>query len=268
MMTLVYVILALLVLWLIALVPKLPRRPLGRLADFDYAHRGLWNKERPENSLAAFKAAVDHGFGIELDVHLTKDDQLVVFHDDTLKRMCGDDRRVENLTLAELRQFRLNGTEHGIPTFSEVLKTVQGRTPLLIEIKMDKRLDDLCSHVNDAMTAYGHADMWMMESFHPLAVKWFRKNAPQVIRGQLAYGLRTRKKRRALDYFVASLLSIVLSRPDFVAYCAADEPSLPMKWIRCLRPWLVAWTVRTQEQFTALHGKYDLQIFEGFIPKR
>ena len=142
-MILLYIVLILLLLWLVLILPPLRRRPLGRLADFHYAHRGLWNEDRPENSLPAFQAAVEHGFGMELDVHITKDDHLVVFHDDTLTRICGDDRRVENLTLAELRQLQLNGTACRIPTLDEVLEIVQGKTPLLIEVKPDKRLSPL-----------------------------------------------------------------------------------------------------------------------------
>lgn len=267
-MLFLYIILALWLLWLLLILPPPHRRSLGCLADFHYAHRGLWNEDRPENSLPAFHAAVEHGFGMELDVHITKDDHLVVFHDDTLTRICGDDRRVEDLTLAELRQLRLNSSDCLIPTLDEVLAIVQGQTPLLIEIKPDKRLPELCSLLCTAMQAYGHPDMWMIESFHPIAVKWFRQNAPSVIRGQLAYGLRTRKKKKPLDFVVASLLSIAVSRPDFVAYCADDEPSLPMRWLRLFRPTLVAWTVHSQQQFDTLSSRYCLQIFEGFIPKR
>ncbi len=265
----VLLILVLLAALYVALAcPHLPRRPLNKLAGWDYAHRGLWNAERPENSLAAFKAAVDAGYGMELDLHLTTDNVLVVFHDDTLDRMCGVSGRPENCSLAELRKLRLKGTEHGIPTFDEVLEVVNGKAPLIVELKADKRLDELCSHARARLQTYDGP--YCIESFHPLAVRWFRKNAPEVIRGQLAYGLHLNqkgKKIHMLDVFIASLIGNALGRPDFIAYDEASDQNLPMGLMRLLRPTLVAWTVRSPERMKQLRKTYDLQIFEGFLPK-
>ncbi len=248
--------------------PRLPRRSLGALAGRDYAHRGLWNAQRPENSLPAFQAAVAAGFGIELDVHLTRDDVLVVFHDDTLERMCGVSGRVEDRTLAELSQLRLGGSREGIPTLDQVLAAVDGQVPLIVEIKADKRLNELCRRTRERLRSYGGA--YCVESFHPLAVRWFRKNAPEVIRGQLAYGLGMKraqgKKNGALDFFLASLTGNVLGRPDFVAHDEVSGGDLPTRLARCMGAHLVAWTVRTPERMRALRKMYDLQIFEGFLP--
>lgn len=266
-MTILLILLLLALVWLLLAMPHMPRRPLGRLAEYDYAHRGLWNAERPENSMSAFKAAVEHGFGIELDVHLTRDGQLVVFHDNTLKRVCGCEGKISEMTLEELRACRLSGTDERIPTFEEALACVGGKTPLIVELKHGSRNVELCRKAYEALRRYGHADMWCIESFHPLCVSWFRKHAPAVIRGQLAYGLRTQQPRKPLDIIVASLIFNALSRPDFVAYRAADEPSLPMKWVRACRPSLAAWTVRSQQHMDALRGRYHMQIFEGFTPK-
>lgn len=264
------VLAALALLYVLLALPRLPRRALGKLAGHDYAHRGLWNSERPENSLPAFCAAVEAGFGIELDVHLTTDNVLVVFHDDTLDRMCGVSGRPENCSLAQLRQLRLNGTDETIPTFDEVLDVVGGRVPLIVEIKADKRLNELCAHTWQRLQAYDGP--FCVESFHPLAVRWFRKHAPQVIRGQLAYGLgfrrREGKKITVLDVFLASLMGNVFGRPDFIAYDEGSDQNLPMGLMRRLRPTLVAWTVRSPERMAQLRASYDLQIFEGFLPKR
>lgn len=268
MMAFIITLLALCALWLFLSAPRMPRRSLGRLGGFDYAHRGLWNDEKPENSMAAFRHAVENGFGIELDVHVTADHQLVVFHDNTLNRVCGTDGRVDDMTLADLRRCRLSGTDEQIPTFEEVLAAVDGRVPLIVELKHGKRNEELCRLAYETLTRYGHADMWCIESFHPLCVSWFRKHAPEVIRGQLAYGLRTVKKRKALDVIVSTLMFNVLSRPDFVAYRADDEPSIPMRWMRLCRPSFAAWTVRSQDRMDALRSKYHMQIFEGFVPKR
>lgn len=263
-------LLALIILFAIyvfLIFPNLPKRDIKHLQGYHYAHRGLWNNQLPENSMAAFRNAVDHGFGMELDVHLTKDDQLVIFHDDSLKRMCGVDKNLCDCTLAELQQYRLLGTEETLPTFDEFLAMVDGRVPLIIEIKPDKRIGELCRLVHARLQEY--AGPYCIESFHPLAVQWFRKNAPEIIRGQLAHGLYgyPAKKRTWLFRGLASLIQNVVGRPDFVAYEHSSDRNLPMALMRLLKPWLVCWTVHCQGDMDLLANRYDLQIFEGFIPK-
>lgn len=254
-------------LYVFLIAPRLPRRPLGRLAGWDYAHRGLWNDELPENSLPAFQNAIDHGFGMEMDVHLTADDKLVVFHDDTLQRMCGDPRRITDCTLAELRALRLKGKEQ-IPTFDAFLQLVNGQVPLIIEIKTCKRIDRLCDLVASRLDDY--TGDYCVESFDPRAVRWFRQHRPQVIRGQLAFGLvkPSKNPKTPINRFVASLAQNVMGRPDFIAFEAATDHSLPMRLARLFRPWLVAWTVRDAATMDRLRGRYDLQIFEGFVPEK
>ncbi|MBP3637386.1 MAG: glycerophosphodiester phosphodiesterase [Clostridia bacterium] len=255
-------------LYLFLIFPNMPKRDIKHLQGYDYAHRGLWNDQLPENSMAAFRNAVDHGFGMEMDVHLTKDDQLVIFHDDSLKRMCGVDKPICECTLAELQQYHLKGTEEGIPTFDEFLNMVDGRVPLIIEIKPDKRISELCQHVHARLQQY--QGPYCIESFHPLAVQWFRKNAPEIIRGQLANGLygAAPKDRTWLYRSLASLIQNVVGRPDFVAYEHTTDRNLPMILMRIIKPHLVCWTVRSQHDMDVVRRRYDLQIFEGFIPKR
>ena len=261
-------ILILFILYLFLIFPNLPKRDIKPLQGYDYAHRGLWNDQLPENSMAAFRNAAEHGFGMELDVHLTKDDQLVIFHDNDLKRMCGVDKPICECTLAELRQYRLKGTEEGIPTFDEFLTMIDGQVPLIIEIKPDKRINELCQRVHARLEAY-HGP-YCVESFHPLAVQWFRKNAPQIIRGQLANGLygAPAKERTWLGRALASLIQNVVGRPDFIAYEHSTDRNLAMAHMRILRPHLVCWTVRSQHDMDVLRHRYDLQIFEGFIPQK
>lgn len=244
--------------------PNLPRRNVDHLKGYDYAHRGLWNDTLPENSAAAFRSAVEHGFGIELDVHVTADDHLVVFHDDTLDRMCGVSGRTEDKTLSELRALRLKGTEHTLPTFDEVLEIVDGKVPLIVEIKADKRLDLLCRLTHERLQHY--AGPYCVESFDPRAVRWFRRNAPQVIRGQLAYA-RGQRKPTAVNLIIGTLIQNVLGRPDFVAYEAASDHNLAMGLQRLLRPTLVCWTIHSQEEMDRQRTRYDLQIFDGFVPR-
>lgn len=265
---LILVLLLLLYIWM--LLPNLPRRDMTALTRVDYAHRGLWNSVRPENSLSAFRAAVDAGYGIELDVHRTKDGVLVVHHDDNLQRVCGVDRRIAQSTLAEVRACRLNGTEETVPTFDEVLEAVGGRVPLIVELKVEQNVDSLCSAVRERMQRY--SGLWCMESFDPRAVQWFRRNAPEIIRGQLAFGLGGEAAHKGVKpttaFFIATLMQHVLSRPDFLAYEAISEHgvNLPMRLVRAMRPWLVAWTIRSQAALDASRGKYDVAIFEGFVP--
>lgn len=268
MLWMLLIIIILFALYLFLIFPHMPRRDMSAFTGWDYAHRGLWNDQLPENSMGAFRNAVENGFGMEMDVHLTKDDQLVVFHDDSLQRMCGVDRPISQCTLAELQKLRLKDTDEGIPTFDEFLKLVDGKVPLIIELKSDARIEELCRLAHSRLEKY--RGVYCVESFHPGAVRWFRKNAPRVIRGQLACGLygSDPKKRTWLGRCMASLAQNVLGRPDFVAYEHATDRNLPMALMRLIRPWLVCWTVRSQHDMNVLRRRYDLQIFEGFIPKR
>ena len=124
--------------WLFLILPRIKDSADTELLRADYAHRGLWNEQIPENSLSAFARAVEAGYGIELDLRRTRDGRIVVFHDENLLRMCGVDARVRDLSLDELRQLRLKGSNETIPTFSEVLRLIGGRVPLMIEIKGER----------------------------------------------------------------------------------------------------------------------------------
>ena len=268
MLYLLIALIALCLLYLYLILPKLPRRDIRSLLGWDYAHRGLWNDSAPENSMTAFRRAVEGGFGIELDVHLTADDQLVIFHDASLLRMCGIDRPISECTLSELRACRLKNSDQPIPTLDEFLTMVAGKVPLIIEIKPDRRIRLLCEKVYARLQTYD--GVYCVESFHPLAVRWFRFHAPEVIRGQLAFGLKnTERSRRTWLYRgMASLIVNAAGRPDFIAYDHATDHNLPMALMRLMKPWLVCWTVRSQADMDALRKRYDLQIFEGFVPKR
>lgn len=259
------ILLALSGLYLLLIRPNLPRRDIAHLRGYDYAHRGLWNAALPENSLGAFASAVESGFGIELDVHLTSDGQLAVFHDDSLLRICGTDRPIHECTMAELEAMPLKGTAWRIPTFAAVLELVDGRVPLIVEIKAGPRLEELCRKTCDMLRRY--CGPCCVESFHPLVVRWFRKNAPDMIRGQLAYGLGMRKPT-ALNLMVGSLVQNALGRPDFIAFEAATDGALPMRLMRRMRPHLVCWTIHSQRDMDAQRRRYDLQIFDSFVPKR
>ena len=143
----------------------------------NFAYRGLHSEDQsvPENSRKAFSLAVEAGYGMELDVQLSRDGQVVVFHDDTLDRACGVAARVDELDLAELQKLPLFGTDERIPLFADVLALVAGRTPLIVELKNGPRNDELCKKTYALLRTYqGH---YCIESFNPLIVAWLDRKS-------------------------------------------------------------------------------------------
>lgn len=262
----------LLLFWLLALMPRVFQKPdLSGMKGRCYAHRGYYRKDQsvPENSLPAFLRAVEAGFGIELDVHLTKDGRLAVLHDENLKRMCGADRLVSQLRGGELAGYRLAGTQYRVPLFSEVLKLVGGRVPLLIEVKtFHGNAAALCSRLCEELKGYG--GVFCVESFDPRALLWFRMNRPRTVRGQLAMkpaGYAGSLKRPAA-FLLGNLLLNFVGRPDFIAYRFEDRGSFSFRL--CKRLYGVqefSWTVRSAAQAAEVTKSGGLIVFEFFDPR-
>ena len=254
--------------WLIH--PRLPRRELSRFTGVDYAHRGLWNISRPENSCAAFTAAADAGYGMELDVRMTADGALVIHHDGSLSRLCGEDIRIERSSLERIRACRLGDSGEPVPTLAEALTAAKG-APLIVELKPARgNAFRLSRAVYAQMRSY--PGPWCAESFSPLAMMWFRLHAPEVIRGQLTFHrIRQSDSLPALmtHLAAASMLQNFLSRPDFVACELSDEAvrSLPLQLLRRMGTPLAAWTVRSPEAMAACRERCAIMIFEGFLPE-
>jgi len=233
---------------------------------WNFAHRGLHNLEKgiPENSLAAFIAARDAGYGAELDVQLSKDGQVMVFHDDTLKRVCGEEGAVGDYTKDELQTFSLCGLPHTIPLFTDVLEEFgKGNSPLIVEIKNGPKLNELCQKTYDILKNY--PGVYCIESFNPLMVKWFKDHAPEVFRGQLAcsekgYDVIKVKLARKL---LANCAFTFLNKPDFIAYENVERPKRVMK-LHEKGTMLVAWTSRTPDVDQKLN---DAVIFEQYCPE-
>lgn len=253
-----------LAVFLIAPSPKRSRAEAWRGVPF--AHRGLHDGERMENSVEAFEAACEHGFGIELDVQLSKDGQPVVFHDDTLLRMTGDSRRVDEVSLAELQTLSLNGKGR-IPTLDEVLRCVNGRVPLLVEIKNGKRNAELCEKTMSQLRAYG--GKYAVESFSPLILNWLKKHTPETIRGQLV-GERISYLASTgpiLAFILSRLLLNFLARPDFIAYdISAKNFTTPKIQRTFFGTPMAAWTVRDKAAYRECIARGESPIFENFIP--
>jgi glycerophosphoryl diester phosphodiesterase len=240
------------------------------LRRFRYAHRGFHDKPRiPENSLPAFRRAVERGFGAELDVHLTRDGRLAVIHDSALRRVCGVDGRVEQLTAAELSAFRLEGTEERIPFLEEVLPMFEGRTPLVVELKPDQsNWNELAERTIACLDRY-QVD-YCVESFDPRALMWLKRHRPEIVRGQLTQNFfRHPSGQGAMRRFVlTNLLLNFLTRPDFIA-CRFEDRRCVGPWLVCgpLGGWEFNWTIRSRSDLELAEREGHLVIFETFDPE-
>ncbi len=262
------VLLALLVLYAFMTFPG-KRRPISpELLGAQYAHRGLHDAEHAENSLSAFALAVKNGYGIELDVRLSKDGVLVVFHDDTLERMVGLPGRVIDYTAKELSEMHLADTEEGIPTFEEVLALVDGRVPLLVEIK--ESASDSSVSLATAEMLKGYSGPLLIESFNPLSLSRIKEALPQIPRGLLCDHYTKKPEFRKPTYYLLQwFLLNFKAKPDFYAYNYLCRTYLPFRLLRMLhkRP-TFAWTVRTAlDKEICKESGFTSIIFEDFIPK-
>ncbi len=238
-----------------------------RFLKFRYAHRGLHGENQPENSLSAFKAAADAGYGVELDIHLMRDNSLAVIHDSSLKRTAGDSRNIEELTAAEIKDIKLNGSDEHIPTFREVLETVDGRVPLLIELKTANNVKPLCNALMYELRDYKGA--YCIESFDPRVLLWFKKHAPSVVRGQLSQNFL--KRGENLSFPLRVLLSFltlnIVTGPDFVAFRYSDRKFISNALSKNF--WGTkgfAWTIKNKKDLAEAEKSGYAVIFEDFNP--
>ena len=234
------------------------------LVQTPIAHRGLHDKEHPENSLSAFQRAIDGGYPIELDVQMISDGTLVVFHDESLSRLTDNDGYIKFLNKSDLDILTLKDSKEKIPTFEEVLKFVDGRTPLLIEIKNPSKVGELEKKVIEALKDY--KGQYAVQSFNPYVLEYFYKHAPNILRGQLAGFMKHEKlaffKKYALKRM---LLNKKISHPDFISY---EAKRVPNRFVRKYKKIpLLVWTVTSQSEYLKVVKYCDNVIFEGFEPK-
>ena len=255
----------------------------------------------PENSLASFAAACEAGYGIELDLQLTADDQVVVVHDPDLMRVAGDPRRIADLTYDELTRIPLfpndapgaavasalpgsddpesmatplnapSGYYQHVPLFSDVLDVVAGRAPLIVEYKFDDnsawgpRDEELMEKGDALLQAYDGP--YVVESFNPAAVHWYADHRPEVCRGQLAWG-PSLEEAGLKEWAVGLLIFDWISRPDFIAYDWSGGNSPQMRLARAMGAVPVSWTVRSSDELAQCDDWFDHHIFEAFVPDR
>lgn len=252
----------------VLLMGRISHKKLPLLKNWYYTHRGLHKEGLPENSLGAFAAAKDAGYGIELDIHLMKDGNLAVIHDASLLRTAGADVKIEDLTTADLENYKLEGTGEKIPLFSEVLSLIDGKVPLIVELKSENNnyaslCETACRILND------YTGLYCMESFDPRCILWLKRNRNDIIRGQLTYNLfRVNSKvPMIMKFFLRHNLLNLVTKPDFVA-CGFEDRKTLSNFI-CRRLWGVqgvTWTVRNQADFDTALREGWIPIFENFMP--
>ena len=243
------------------------KKQIMKFAENKYAHRGLHGSGVAENSLSAFRLAVERGYGIELDVRLSRDGELVVFHDNTLDRVTEKSGKVDSYDYSDLKEMKLSGTEDTIPLFSEVLKTVDGKVPLLVELKEESGQYAVTEKALEILKDY--KGEYIIESFNPLALGLVKKKKPEILRGMLSMNYMAEKKHRKPIYFIVqTLVTNVICRPDFISYDHKQYKNAPLRLCRSLfGVTTFAWTVCSQEdEDLAYKHKFDSVIFENYIP--
>ncbi len=231
------------------------------------AHRGLWRPDgAPENSLAAFEAACEAGYGIELDVQLSSDGEAMVFHDSKLERLTNQEGRLSDHTAADLGQMRLAGSEETIPTLVETLAEVGHRAMVLIELKtpygevgaLEQRVHDIIIDHNGPLALIG---------FNPYSHAWFADRHPNILRGLNSYSYRAADNPRMAAeqrQSFARLEHVPIARPHFLAPGLDMLPSARVDQYRAAGMPIVAWTTRSPGEWDAVRAGCDNHIFEGF----
>jgi glycerophosphoryl diester phosphodiesterase len=228
------------------------------------AHRGFHNQEIPENSLLAFQHAIDHHFAIELDIHLLKDSEVIVFHDEDLQRMTGSNLKIKDLEIIDLQNHKLGNTSETIPTLLEVLNLVNGQVPIIIEIKNTGLVGKLERSCYSILQNYNGP--FAIQSFNPLSLAWFRLNLPNTPRGMLSTldldHLNLLKRIMIKNYFLYPLVS-----PSYVAqeFNSLNQQAVEFLRNHCSTP-LIAWTIKSSEDYERIKTNCENVIFEGFTP--
>lgn len=232
-----------------------------------FAHRGLFNEEYPENSIIAFQNAIENDFAIELDIQFTKDKKVIVFHDYTLERLTGDKRNVSDLTYEEIKKLNLLNTKEKIPLLEDVLELVDGRAPILIEIK---NCNDIINLGNEtAKLLEGYTGKYAIQSFDPCVLKWYKKNNRDVLVGQLIGSYKGVEKFSHCKDVVIDFKNFFLDyKMDFLSIDSYDIKNLSIKTFRFFRIPILSWTIRSESELKNIKEFVDGFIFDSFIPEK
>ena len=249
--------------YLAMIAPRLSmRHGMSKFLGKVFAHRGIYGGDVRENSLEAFASAIDNGYGIELDVRLSADGQAMVYHDSGLARLFG-----ENTMLSELDSETLRH-EYDIPTLKDALDLINGDVPLIVELKCDDTDLSVCPIAMDVLKDY-EGD-YAVQSFNPLALRWMKKNYPDVIRGQLSTSFALEDGMLAPHYFaIEHLLTNSIAKPDFISYNHKYSGNLSLNICRKIyKTPTFAWTLRSSDQWSKCADKFDSYICEDLPKKR
>ena len=226
------------------------------------AHRGYHNNKKgiPENSVLAFKKAIDNNYLIELDVRLTKDQKLVVFHDDNLKRVCGVNKRVKDLTYRELLKYNLFDTTLKVPLFSDVIKLVNGRVPILIETKYHNRYGVLEKILINELSNY--KGLYAIQSFYPMSLLWLKRNTKDIPIGLLSSNFKN-DLNRLKSIIGKTLILDLFFKTDFISYDVKGLPNNYLSYKRDKRK-IVIWTIKNKKDYDLARQYTDSLICENF----
>ena len=237
--------------------------------DFDFikqnliAHRGLHNIKNgiPENSMAAFKKAIEKNYLIELDIHILKDNSVIVFHDDNLERMIGIKKELKHLTYNEIKDYKLLNTNEHIPLLQDVLNLIDGKVPLIIEYKFDVLSGRLEKESMKILNNYN--GKFVVKSFNPTSVYWFKKHYPNIPRGQLSSDFKDEKWDFRKKVIIKNMLFNFITKPDFISYDINALPNKKIEKIRLNKP-VICRTIKTKEQLKKAKKYCDNYICENF----
>ena len=226
------------------------------------AHRGYHNNKKgiPENSVLAFKKAIDNKYLIELDVRLTKDKKLVVFHDGNLKRVCGVNKRVKDLTYRELLKYNLFDTTLKVPLFSDVIKLVNGRVPILIETKYHNRYGVLEKILINELSNY--KGLYAIQSFYPMSLLWLKRNTKDIPIGLLSSNFKNDLNRLKIIIGKTLILDLFF-KTDFISYDVKGLPNNYLSYKRNKKK-IVIWTIKNKKDYDLARQYTDSLICENF----
>ena len=230
------------------------------------AHRGLHKGSAvPENSLAAFEAAIELGYPFELDIQLLADGGIVVFHDQDLTRLTGVSGKISEQNSQTVKQRKLLGSDQYIPLLDDVFELVKGKVPILIEIKSDGKVGALEQNLLSKLSNY--SGEYAVMSFNPFSVSWFKRNAPQILRGQLSGGFKSGNLAWHKKVLRRNLLMNRVSSPNFIGYDIRCLPYLPVSIARQILNYpILVWTIKTEQDKLKAAKYADNIIFEGVEP--
>lgn len=226
------------------------------------AHRGLHDISNgiPENSIPAFEAALKKNYLIEFDIHILKDNSVVVFHDDNLKRMVGVEKPLKDLTYEEIKQYKLLNTDNHIPLLQDVLNLVDGKVPLVIEYKYDVKVGRLEQESMKILKNY--KGDFVVKSFNPLSIYWFKKHHPNIIRGQLSSKFQDEPWDFMKKVIIKHMPFNFITKPDFLSYDVNSLPDRRIEKFRKNKP-VICWTIKTKAQFDKAKKYCDNLICEN-----